>query len=65
MKTPCAYCGKECEFLLVKKQHYTQIIDFCCYEHYLKFWRRTRGFQALQKCQEKNSHLLKRIGYNI
>jgi len=53
MKTTCAYCGKDCEFLLVKKQHSTQIIDFCCYEHYLKFWCRIRGFQALQKCQEK------------
>ena len=53
MKIKCLQCGKMCDFLTVKTQKNYRKIEFCCYEHYLKFWIGTPGFVPLKKSQVK------------
>ena len=53
MITTCAYCQKICDPCQIERYHRLKEIDFCCYEHYLKFWLGTPGFVPLPKSQVK------------
>lgn len=53
MTTTCAHCQKICDPCKIERYHKIKEIDFCCYEHYLKFWLETPGFVPFQKSQVK------------
>lgn len=54
MSIKCAYCGKDIDVgCMIKDGFLRRQIDFCSYEHYLKFWRGTRGFVPFLKSQAK------------
>lgn len=53
MIATCAHCGKICNRCTIKRAKKTKDIDFCCYDHYLEFWRGTPGFVPFQKSQIK------------
>lgn len=54
MITKCAYCDKIIDIgCTIKRSHIKKQIEFCCYEHYLKFWSGTPGFVPFQESQVK------------
>lgn len=53
MIAKCAMCNKICNRCIVKQHQVEKEIDFCCYEHYLKFWFETPGFVPFKKSQVK------------